>query len=285
MWRWMHLADWNGVPSAVRAAAFDRMFDRYRSVLMNPSVWDVMQPRDWDLIPQPMRTVAYRQMVADWTGYYRLGTTHGLSQQLTSETVSAFILSESWSITGDVVNPDGSRDIGLAQAWTSPKTGYVSCPDLGLSTSISRMTITRIRGWPRDLPWSGCHSYSAKLAAIWISRHAPTIGDSPTPTTIAATHISRRCIGVSSGSSAIATHRRVGLRLASRASVGAIRMAVDSWRCGTPCPPVIALLVRGTPRSQDDLPNAYRRLFATVRRAIMTDSAASLSRTIRFNPC
>lgn len=117
MWRSMHLADWNGVPPAVRARSLDRMFDRYRRVLISPRVWDAMQPRDWDLVPQPMRTVAYRQMVAYWTGYYRLGGTHGLSRRLVSQTLAAIIMSESWfEHRALVINADGSRDIGLAQA-------------------------------------------------------------------------------------------------------------------------------------------------------------------------
>ena len=33
---------------------------------MNPRQWDAMHARDWDLVPQPMRTVAYRQMVGTW---------------------------------------------------------------------------------------------------------------------------------------------------------------------------------------------------------------------------
>ena len=31
---------------------------------MSPQQWDAMDARDWDLVPQPMRTVVYRQMVA-----------------------------------------------------------------------------------------------------------------------------------------------------------------------------------------------------------------------------
>jgi hypothetical protein len=117
MWRSMHLADWNKVPAGVRESALDRMFDRYRPVLLNPRVWDAMQPRDWDLVPQPMRTVAYRHMVSYWVGYYRLGAVHGLPRPLTSQTLAAIIMSESWLEHRAVtVNADGSRDIGLAQA-------------------------------------------------------------------------------------------------------------------------------------------------------------------------
>jgi hypothetical protein len=93
------------------------MFDRYRPVLMNPRVWDRMQPRDWDLVPQPMRTVAYRHMVSYWAGYYRLGATHRLPRTLTSQTLAAILMSESWfDHRAMVTNGDGSRDIGLAQA-------------------------------------------------------------------------------------------------------------------------------------------------------------------------
>jgi hypothetical protein len=68
LWRRMHLADWNSVPEAVRGEGLDNMLVRYRRVLMSPSTWDAMRPTDWDLVPQPMRTVAYRQMVAYWPG-------------------------------------------------------------------------------------------------------------------------------------------------------------------------------------------------------------------------
>ena len=33
-------------------------------------VWDRMRAEDWDDVPQPVRTVAFRQMVAYWSGFY-----------------------------------------------------------------------------------------------------------------------------------------------------------------------------------------------------------------------
>ena len=117
LWRAMRLPDWNGVPAGIRAIALDRMFDRYRTILMNPRAWDSMHPRDWDLVPQPMRTVAYRQMAAYWTGHYEVGASYGLAPRLMSQTVAAIIMSESWFEHRAVsMNSDGSRDVGLAQA-------------------------------------------------------------------------------------------------------------------------------------------------------------------------
>lgn len=49
------------------------MLARYRGILMNPRAWDAMDGFGWDYVPQPMRTVAYRQMVAYWAGYYDVG--------------------------------------------------------------------------------------------------------------------------------------------------------------------------------------------------------------------
>ena len=76
-----------------------------------------MHARDWDLVPQPMRTVAYRQMVAYWAGYYDVGGRYGLPPRLVADTLAAIVMSESWfNHRGIFVNRDGSRDIGLAGA-------------------------------------------------------------------------------------------------------------------------------------------------------------------------
>jgi hypothetical protein len=117
LWRWMHLAHWNGVAEPLRAQSLDRMFATYRSVLISPPTWDAMGAHDWDLIPQPMRTVAYRHMVAYWSGYYDVGTCHGLRPGLVADTLAAIVMSESWfDHRAAFTNGDESHDIGLAQA-------------------------------------------------------------------------------------------------------------------------------------------------------------------------
>lgn len=84
---------------------------------MNPSQWDVMDARDWDRVPQPMRTVAYRQMLAYWAGHYHVARRYGLPPRLVADTLAAIVMSESWfDHRADFVNRDGSRDIGLGGA-------------------------------------------------------------------------------------------------------------------------------------------------------------------------
>jgi hypothetical protein len=117
LWRMMHLEHWNLVPAPLRHDVLDRMFEAYRGILMNPRAWDRMTTTDWDAVPQPMRTVAYRQMVAYWAGYYDVGGDYDLPPGRVADTLAAIVMSESWfNHRGWFVNRDGSADIGLGAA-------------------------------------------------------------------------------------------------------------------------------------------------------------------------
>ena len=117
LWRSMRLANWNGVPDSLRASSLDHMFATYRDILMNPRAWDAMGASDWDLVPQPMQTVAYRQMVAYWSGYYGVGARYNLPPRLVADTLAAIVMSESWFIHRAIfASGRGNYDIGLAQA-------------------------------------------------------------------------------------------------------------------------------------------------------------------------
>src|SRR5687767_7689357 len=73
LWRRMHLADWNRVPVGLREEGLDNMLMRYRELLFAPTRWDAMTAHDWDWVPQPIRTIAYRQMAAYWAGFHDVG--------------------------------------------------------------------------------------------------------------------------------------------------------------------------------------------------------------------
>ena len=93
------------------------MLTRYRHVLSNPRSWDHMRAVDWDVIPQPIRTLAYRQMMAYWTGFYDVGGSYELPRRLVADTLSAIVMTESWfEHRAAAPNADAGWDIGLGGA-------------------------------------------------------------------------------------------------------------------------------------------------------------------------
>ena len=117
MWRRMHLMHWNAVPRLRRQEARDKLLHHHRGSLATPAAWDRLSAADWDDVPQPMRTVAYREMVAYWAGYYDVGASYALPPRLVADILAAVVMSESWfEHRASHTNRDGSRDIGLAGA-------------------------------------------------------------------------------------------------------------------------------------------------------------------------
>ena len=156
LWRQMHLENWNTVPADLRAAGLEAMLVEYRSVLMNPRVWDGMNVHDWDMVPQPVRTLAYRQMVAYWAGFYEVGDRYDLPANFVSDTLAAVVMAESW-FEHRAVHRDrsGNVDIGLAQASEFARGRLRELHRRGVVDVISRKRATSTRGARRASSRSG----------------------------------------------------------------------------------------------------------------------------------
>ncbi len=134
------------------------MFARYRPILMKPDAWDAMAAADWDDVPQPMRTVAYRQMTAYWAGFYGIGRPYGLPPRLVSNTLSAIVMTESWfDHRAAGVNRDGSRDIGLGGASEYARRRLRELFDRGIVD-------VRLEDDMYGNPWM-----STRFVALWMS--------------------------------------------------------------------------------------------------------------------
>jgi hypothetical protein len=125
---------------------------------MRPDKWDAMSAADWDDVPQPMRTLAYRQMMAYWAGYYDVGRVYGIPRRLVSNMLSAIVMSESWFDHRAVgTNRDGSRDIGLGGASEYARYRLRELYDQGFVD-------VRLEEEMYDNPWM-----STRFVALWMS--------------------------------------------------------------------------------------------------------------------
>jgi len=117
LWRRMHFDDWDTVPPRFRREGLSAIVAAHGHLLRAPRDWDGMSATDWDMIPQPVRAVAYMNMVRYWSGYYQVGARHSLARGATTNTLNAIVMAESWFEHRALsTSRSGNRDLGLGQA-------------------------------------------------------------------------------------------------------------------------------------------------------------------------
>jgi hypothetical protein len=119
LWATMFFRDWDRMPSPLREQGLTRMLARFRRLIDRPRTWRRMTPADWDRVPQPIRAMAFMNMVARWESCLGVSQRFALPRAQVLSRLRALTMGESWfehRAIGE--NPDGSTDMGLAQATT-----------------------------------------------------------------------------------------------------------------------------------------------------------------------
>jgi hypothetical protein len=117
LWREMFFRNWDRLPEPLREEGLAALHRRYRGLLRGPAKWRTMDPEDWDRVPQPVRAMAVLGMIDCWQRDYRPGERLCLPPRDVGDRMKAVAMSESWFLHRAArENPDGSHDLGIAQA-------------------------------------------------------------------------------------------------------------------------------------------------------------------------
>jgi hypothetical protein len=117
LWRRMNFDDWDTLPPGLRDEGLRAIIAAYGHLLWAPREWDRMSADDWDLVPQPMRALAFMNMMRYWSGYYQVGARYALARGTMTNTLNAILMVESWFEHRAVsTSRSGNRDLGLGQA-------------------------------------------------------------------------------------------------------------------------------------------------------------------------
>lgn len=117
LWADMHFGDWDRLPAAWRWPPLARLLRTGLAVADAPDVWGRMTASDWDRVAQPVRAIAFLDMVEAWRACLEPGAERDLPPAVVGTRLRAIAMAESWFDHRAVhVNGDDSLDLGLGQA-------------------------------------------------------------------------------------------------------------------------------------------------------------------------